>query len=46
MVTERHISREMKIWETKTIITENLDSIENVTTVKKGPQGGWLLVGE
>ena len=35
MFTERQISGEMRIKETKTRITENLDSAENATTMKK-----------
>ena len=35
MATERQISGEMRVKETKTRITENLDSAENATTVKK-----------
>ena len=44
MATERQISGEMIIKETKTRITENLDSAENATTVEKRATGR-LIVG-
>ena len=44
MATERQISGEMRIKETKTRITENLDSTENVTNVEKRATGR-LIVG-
>ena len=44
MATERQISGEMRIKETKTRIIENLDSTENVTNVEKRAIGR-LIVG-
>ena len=43
MATERHIYGEMKIKETKTRITENLDSTENVATVEKRSTGRLIV---
>ena len=44
MFTERQISGEMRIKETKTRIIENLDSAENATTLGKRSIGR-LIVG-
>ena len=44
MVTEHQIYGETKIKETKTIITENHVSTDNIKTVGKRTTG-WLIVG-